>query len=74
MRRKPKDVLSQLRGLTEAAEASSAALIDAIVDVMAKPPRERGATTYQLASAIGRSRQQLHQIYRDATGSEPQGE
>lgn len=70
----PEDVLSVLREKAEDAEASSAALIDYIVEIMKKPPRDRGATTYQLAAAIGRSRQQLHQIYRDATGSEPQGE
>lgn len=68
----PEDVLTWLQDLTESREEAEAAWIDAIVEVMSKSPKERNATTYQLAKAIGRSRQQLHQIYRDATGTEPE--
>ena len=39
-----------------------------VVEIMSLPPGERGATTYAIAEAVGLSRQQLHQIYRDKTG------
>lgn len=39
-----------------------------VVGIMSLPPDERGATTYAIAEAVGLSRQQLHQIYRDNTG------
>lgn len=39
-----------------------------VVEIMSLPPGERGATTYAIAEAVGLSRQQLHQIYRDETG------
>lgn len=66
------DVLGQLRELTEAVESAYNARRDALVRVMSKSPRDRGATTYQIADAVKLSRQQVHQIYRDATGSEPE--
>jgi hypothetical protein len=68
------DVLTDLRKAAAAESQAGTVLRDLIVEVMSKPPRERGATTYELAEAIGKSRQQLHQIYRDATGTDPLGE
>lgn len=68
----PQTDLQQLVSLSVAIEAAINARREAIVRIMSKPPRERGASTYAIADAIGLSRQQLHQIYRDATGSDPE--
>lgn len=67
-RPKTETVLQQLTALSIAVEDAVNARRDAIVAIMAKPYSERGFTTYEIAEAVGLSRQQLHQIYRDATG------